>query len=116
MIFLADHDGHAAVLGDNQPATVLRQLGGDEVFLDQLRGFGRTGDDLLLVKLRTDGRVFFQCSEYLVSNFTVLLFGQTERIASNILISVHPPFCGSHHAGLLRARNLRFQLPLSAVP
>ena len=84
MIFLADHDGHAAVLGDNQPAAVLRQLGGDEVFLDQLRGFGRTGDDLLLVKLRTDGRVFFQCSEYLVSNFTVLLFGQTERIAFNI--------------------------------
>ena len=84
MIFLADHDGHAAVLGDDQPAAVLRQLRGDEVFLNQLRGFGRTRDDLLLVKLRTDGRVFFQCSEYLVSNFTVLLFGQTERIAFNI--------------------------------
>ena len=54
------------------------------MFLNQLRGFGRTGDDLLFVKLRADGRVFFQCSEYLVSNFTVLLFGQTERITFNI--------------------------------
>ena len=84
VILFADHDGHAAVLGDDQPAAVLRQLRGDEVFLNQLRGFGRTGDDLLLVKLRTDGRVFFQCSEYLVSNFTVLLFGQAERIAFDI--------------------------------
>ena len=84
VVFLADHDGHAAVLGDDQPAAVLRQLRGDEMFLDKLRRFGRARDDLLFLKFRTDGRVFFQCSEHLVGNLAVLLLGQTERITLDI--------------------------------
>ena len=111
VIFLADHDGHAAVLGDNQPAAVLRQLGGDEVFLDQLRGFCRTGDDLLLVKLRTDGRVFFQCSEYLVSNFTVLLFGQTERIALDISCKADAARCSQTGKAAVNLKHTHFCSP-----
>ena len=93
VILLADHDGYAAVPGNDQPAAVLRQLGGDEVFLDQTGRFGRAGDDLLLFEFRTDGRIFLQRGENLISDLAVLLLGQTERITFYISRKTHTAGC-----------------------
>ena len=93
VILLADHDGHAVVSGNDQPAAVLRELRGNQVLLDQTGRFGRAGDDLLLFKFRTDGRIFLQRGENLISNLAVLLLGQTERITFDISCKAYTAGC-----------------------
>ena len=79
------HAGRVAVNGtaERDPAAKV-DPDADRVSLDQTGRFGRAGDDLLLFEFRTDGRIFLQRGENLISDLVVLLFGQTERITFNI--------------------------------
>ena len=63
------------------------------MLLNQLRGFGRAGDDLLLLKLRPDGRIFGERGENLVRDFALLLLGQAERITLDITCQTHAAGC-----------------------